>query len=88
MSSIPMLAEPLGITLLERVDGALLGVNRPLTGLKRSIATHDLAAGAGLASVQDWLGHTHIQNTPISARLTTGARDAKAGKLFASHRVV
>lgn len=56
--------------------------------LKHSIATHLLDAGGDLSFVKDWLGHANIQNTTIYARLTTGTRDTKARKLFASHRVV
>ena len=57
-------------------------------GLKHSIATHFLDAGADLSFVKDWLGHANIQNTTIYACLTTRTRDAAARKLFASHRIV
>ena len=56
--------------------------------LKHSIATPLLDAGADLAFVKDWLGHAHIQNTTIYARLTTATLDSTARKVFASHRVV
>jgi site-specific recombinase XerD len=56
--------------------------------LKHSIATHLLDAGADLALVKDWLGHAHIQNTTISARLTTATLDSTARQVLASHRVV
>jgi len=46
--------------------------------LKHSMATHLLDAGADLAFVKDWLGHANIQNTTISARLTTATLDAQA----------
>ena len=52
------------------------------------MATHVLEAGADLVFVQEWLGHAHIQNTTIFARLTTATLDAQARKVFASHRVV
>jgi hypothetical protein len=54
--------------------------------LKHSIATHLLDAGADLAFVKDWLGHANIQNTTISARLTTATLDAQAQMICASHR--
>jgi site-specific recombinase XerD len=56
--------------------------------LKHSVATHLLDAGADLAFVKDWLGHSDIQNTTIYARLTTATLDAQARMIFASHRVV
>ena len=56
--------------------------------LRHSIATHLLDAGADLAFVKDWLGHTNIQNTTIYARLTTATLDAQARTIFVSHRVV
>jgi integrase/recombinase XerD len=60
----------------------LPGEQRKFHGLKHSIATHLLDAGADLAFVKDWLGYANIQHTTIYARLTT------ARKVFASHRVV
>jgi hypothetical protein len=56
--------------------------------LRPSIATHLLDASADLAFVKDWLEHANIQNTTISARLTTATLDAQARTIFASHRVV
>jgi len=53
-------------------DSAMVGIN----------------AGADLTFVKDWLGHANIQNTTISARLTTATLDSTARKVFASHRVV
>jgi site-specific recombinase XerD len=56
--------------------------------LKHSLATYFLDAGAELPFGKDWLGHANIQNMTIYVRLTTGARDVAARKLFAGHHVV
>lgn len=51
--------------------------------LKHSIATHLLEASAGdLRFVQDWLGHSNIQNTVVYTFLTAGAREQKARQVF------
>jgi hypothetical protein len=55
---------------------------------KHSIATHFLDAGADVAFVQEWVGHTNIQHTTIDARLATATLDRTARQGFASHRVV
>lgn len=50
--------------------------------LKHSIATHLLEAGADLRFVQDWLGHSNIQNTVVYTYLTTRNRESAARKVF------
>lgn len=50
--------------------------------LKHSIATHLLDASDDLRFVQDWLGHSNIQNTVIYTKLVSSSREMKARKHF------
>jgi type 1 fimbriae regulatory protein FimB len=50
--------------------------------LKHSIATHLLDAGADLRFVQDWLGHSNIQNTVVYTFLSARGREAAARQVF------
>jgi integrase len=50
--------------------------------LRHSIATHLLDAGQELRFVQDWLGHSNIQNTVIYTYLSSATREQKARAAF------
>ena len=56
--------------------------NRHFHVLKHSIATHLLDASADLRFVQDWLGHSNIQNTVIYTVLVSTSREHKARQYF------
>ena len=55
---------------------------RHFHALKHSIATHLLDADADLRFVQDWLGHSNIQNTVTYTALVSTSREAKARQYF------
>ncbi|MCL4395493.1 MAG: tyrosine-type recombinase/integrase [Chloroflexi bacterium] len=54
--------------------------------LKHSIATHLLEAGAELRFVQDWLGHSNIQNTVVYTFLAARVREERARDVFGRSR--
>ena len=48
----------------------------------RAVATHLFDAGADIPFVQDWLGHSNIQNTVIYTYLSSATRAEKARGFF------
>lgn len=63
-------------------EAAIPKDKRHFHALKHSIATHLLDADADLRFVQDWLGHSNIQNTVIYTALVSTSREAKARQYF------
>jgi integrase len=63
-------------------EAAIPKDKRHFHALKHSIATQLLDAGAELRFLQDWLGHSNIQNTVIYTALVSTSRDAKARQYF------
>jgi site-specific recombinase XerD len=52
--------------------------------LKYTCATHLLKTGDDLHFVQEWLGHSNIQNTVIYTPLVASSRAKKARKHFSN----
>jgi integrase len=79
------------LLVLMKKYGQLAGLpkdKQQFHALKHSICTHILDAGEDIYFAKDWVGHKNIQNTTIYSRFSTATRDARARKLFSSHRVV
>jgi integrase len=79
------------LLVLMKKYGQLAGLpkdKQQFHALKHSICTHILDAAEDIYFAKDWVGHKNIQNTTIYSRFSTATRDARARKLFSSHRVV
>lgn len=66
------------------------GLPKPLQhphAFRHSSATHQLAAGAELVDVQDWLAHESIVSTTRYARVTNKRRKAHHARLLASEEM-
>jgi type 1 fimbriae regulatory protein FimB len=80
---LPISRQMLDVLMKEYAElAAIPKEKRHFHVLKHSIATQLLDAGAELRFVQDWLGHSNIQNTVIYTALVSTSRDAKARQYF------
>jgi integrase len=80
---LPISRQMLDVLMKEYGELAAIPIEkRHFHVLKHSIATHLLDAGAGLRFLQDWLGHSNIQNTVIYAALVSTSREIKAREYF------
>lgn len=80
---LPISRQMLDVLMKEYAEQAAIPEEkRHFHVLKHSIATHLLDAGAELRFVQDWLGHSNIQNTVIYTALVSTSREAKAREYF------
>lgn len=80
---LPISRQMLDVLMKRYADEAVIPKDKQhFHVLKHSIATHLLDAGAELRFVQDWLGHSNIQNTVIYTALVSTSREAKAWQYF------
>lgn len=81
--NLPISRQMLDVLMKEYAELARIPKEkRHFHALKHSIATHLLDAGAELRFVQDWLGHSNIQNTVIYTALVSSSREQKAREYF------
>lgn len=81
--TLPISRQMLDVLMKRYAETAkILKEKRHFHVLKHSIATHLLDAGAELRFVQDWLGHSNIQNTVIYTALVSNSRESKAREYF------
>ena len=80
---LPISRQMLDVLMKEYAElAAIPKEKRHFHVLKHSIATHLLDAGAELRFLQEWLGHSNIQNTVIYAALVSTSRETKAREYF------